>query len=85
MKTKRPDAEILADLIEVESQLSPENLSCDGERSMSQQRRIGTQLCGRWDALVKELGRFPTMGELVPSLAGGRFANDVCNEPGMAG
>lgn len=85
MKTKRADAQIIADLIEVESKLSPENLSCDGERSISEQRRISGQLVGCWDALVAELGRFPKMGELVPELAGSQFADEVCNEPGMAG
>jgi hypothetical protein len=61
---KRTEAEIIRDLQGVECQLSPENLTCDGELSASQVRTKAAQLNAKRKALVKELGREPTDNEL---------------------
>lgn len=65
---KRPDAEILEDFRRVENELSPENLTCDGElpRNVWQQKR--TVLVNQRVALVRELGREPTKEELYPEI-----------------
>ena len=67
-KAPRTRDEILADLQRIECQLSPENLFCDGERPVSQARRIERQLNRERAALVRELGREPTTNELYPNL-----------------
>jgi hypothetical protein len=84
--TKRSDKEILADIAEVESGLSPENLSCDGELDMSAQRPRMKALVAKWHKLVKELGRFPKIHELMPDLIGAetKYGQTVCTEQGMA-
>jgi len=61
---KRTDAEILRDLQDVDNQLSPENLTCDGELSASQVRKRHAALKRKEAELIKELGRKPTMQEL---------------------
>ena len=61
---KRTDAEILADLRDVDNQLSPENLTCDGELSAVQVRKRHTALKKQEAKLLKELGREPTTAEL---------------------
>lgn len=61
---KRPDAEILADLRDVDNQLSPENLTCDGELSGPAVLKRSRALRKREAALLKELGRTPTSQEL---------------------
>lgn len=61
---KRPDAEIIKDLQRVECDLSPENLTCDGELSQSAVARKGASLRAERARLVKELGREPTQKEL---------------------
>jgi len=63
-KPKRPDAEIVRDLLSIECALSPENLHCDGEISMSAARRKGQRLRQRQRELVRELGRELTSQEL---------------------
>jgi hypothetical protein len=56
-KTRRPEAEIMSDIVGCYGQLSPENLSCDGELSMSQQRRKAAEINRRLRDLQTELGR----------------------------
>lgn len=66
-KPRRPEAEILQDLRRVECSLSPENLHCDGEISVSAARRKGAMLRARRRELVAELGREPSTRELYGS------------------
>jgi len=54
---KRSEAEIMRDIRNVYNQLSPENLHCDGEISMSQARRKAAVLNRQLGALQAELGR----------------------------
>lgn len=61
---KRTDAEIISDLQDIECQLSPENLSCDGERSRADTKRAERALLAKKAALIKELGREPTDQEI---------------------
>lgn len=61
---KRTDAEIIRDLQDVDNQLSPENLTCDGELSGPALRKRHAALKKREAALLKELGRTPTTQEL---------------------
>ena len=63
-KASRPDSEILSDLRSIESRLSPENLSWDGERSPAQVRAASRRLNAEKRRLHKELGRTPTFSEL---------------------
>lgn len=63
-KAKRPDVLIIQDLRRVESRLSPENLSWDGERSASQVRAAARRLNAEKRRLLAELGRTPTFNEL---------------------
>ena len=72
-KPKRPDQEIINDLQDVECQLSPENLTCDGELARSHVERRRRELTAKRQALVIELGREPTAAELFPELHGGTF------------
>lgn len=60
----RSEAEIIRDLRWVDSALSPENLHCDGEISRSAARAKERKLNAQRRALVKELGREPTMREI---------------------
>jgi len=63
-----PDAENTARILEkiraVENKLSPENLHWDGERSKTEARKAERALTKELNALVKELGRQPTLTEL---------------------
>lgn len=61
---KRKDADIIEDLRGIECQLSPENLSCDGECSMTEYRRREISLLVKRKRLVAELGRQPTHSEI---------------------
>ena len=54
---KRPDGAIMSDILDTYMRLSPENLSCDGERSSSQRRRRGAELATKLIALFAEIGR----------------------------
>ena len=60
----RSDAVIIAELQEVECGLSPENLSCDGERSHTDVMRVYRRLNKQKATLHRELGREPTFDEL---------------------
>ena len=62
--SKRTDAEIIRDLQGVECDLSPENLSCDGELRGRALMQKAARLRAKRAALVKELGREPTDAEL---------------------
>ncbi len=61
---KRTDAAILADLQRVEGDLSPENLTHDGELPASQVKRRRLALMNERGRLVAELGRDPTLQEI---------------------
>jgi len=61
---KRNDDAILADLRRVEGELSPENLTCDGELSRTAVKRKASRLNAERRRLVRELGREPTSQEL---------------------
>ncbi len=63
-RPRRPEAEILRDLLTVECHLSPEHLTCDGEASASHIRKRGAQLRRQRRELVAELGREPTDKEI---------------------
>ena len=63
---KRSEAQIIKDLQDNECQLSPENISCDGELHplvVAQRRRT---LLAKRTQLVKELGRIPTPADIYP-------------------
>jgi hypothetical protein len=62
--SKRTEAEIIRDLQTVECQLSPENLTCDGELRGTALRKRAAALNAKRKALVQELGREPTDNEL---------------------
>jgi len=55
---KRADSVILKEIGDVYCELSPENLTCDGELSGAQVRRKLAALNGRLKALCSELGRW---------------------------
>lgn len=63
-----PNAENTARILEkiraVENKLSPENLFWDGERDNASARKAERVLTKELNALVKELGRQPTLTEL---------------------
>ena len=61
------EPQILEKLRIVDSRLSPENLSCDGELSQSQVRAKYRELQRELKSLLKLLGRTPTYGELYPN------------------
>lgn len=65
---KRTEDEIMEDIRDVECQLSPEVLTCDGELPRSQVERRRVDLMRRRNILVTELGRKPTDAELFPEL-----------------
>lgn len=62
-KVKRPEAEVMADILSVYCSLSPENLSCDGELSMSRIRSRAASLRADLRRLFAELGREVTESE----------------------
>ncbi len=64
MKPKRPVEDILKDLRKVYLDMSPENLTCDGELTKEQSDRRYRLLKGEEARLIGELGRFPTEDEL---------------------
>lgn len=63
--SKRADKDIIDDIKDVESQFSPENLSCDGELSAIQTQAKAKRLHARWKKLLAELGRTPTNAEML--------------------
>lgn len=64
MKPKRPVENILKDLKKVYLDLSPENLTCDGELTKEQIDRRFSLLKSEEVRLINELGRIPTEDEL---------------------
>lgn len=58
------ELELLEELREVELELSPENLYCDGEISHAAAQRKRVRLNKRRRVAVKALGREPTDAEL---------------------
>lgn len=54
---KRPEKAIMGDILDVYGELSPENLCCDGELSLTAVRRKSRSLNGRLARLQRELGR----------------------------
>ena len=67
-KQKRPTSEIIEDFQRVECELSPENLTCDGELPRHQIVAKRSRLLAERARLVQELGREPTMDEIYPSV-----------------
>ena len=63
------ELELLEELREVELELSPENLFCDGEITRAAAMRKKKKLEKRWDCAIKALGREPTEAELWPWVA----------------
>ena len=55
--TKRPETEVLVEIRNIYCQLSPENLSCDGELSRTEVRRRSSALESRLRSCFQELGR----------------------------
>lgn len=64
----RSEEDILNDLRRVENDLSPENLTCDGELPKSEVRRRFNSLTAEKGRLTAELGRVPTDKELYPEI-----------------
>jgi len=60
----RTEADVMHDLRNVECQLSPENLSCDGELRGRKLQQKAKMLNARKADLIKELGRTPTDSEI---------------------
>lgn len=56
-KVRRPESDIMRDILGVYAGLSPENLSCDGELPRSAVVRRAAALRSRLSALFAELGR----------------------------
>ena len=55
---------LLAKLLRVECQLSPENLTCDGELSRTAVNRRFRQLTAEKRDIIRQLGRTPTDKEV---------------------
>jgi hypothetical protein len=62
--------ELMAELLNLECQLSPENLTCDGELPRSQVQRRFQRLSTAKNKVVKELGYEPTFEELIKAERG---------------
>lgn len=60
----RSDKEIIAEIAQVECELSPENLTHDGELPAKQWKPRQKLLVARKTNLIKELGRTPSDNEL---------------------
>lgn len=63
-KVARPDQQIIDDIQNVECQLSPENLTHDGELPPAQVAQKRKRLMAQRAGLIQELGREPTTTEL---------------------
>lgn len=61
---KPSDKELIEKIRDVDCQLSPENLWCDGEASPAEAHRQEVKLRKERAKLVKLLGREPTFDEL---------------------
>ena len=68
LKPKRTESEIIEELRNIEAELSPENLSCDGELSRSQVQQRYSKLKGQQTLCYAELGRIPSDAELYENL-----------------
>lgn len=55
---------LLAKLLRIECQLSPENLTCDGELSRTAVNRRFRQLSAEKREVIRQLGRTPTDKEV---------------------
>jgi hypothetical protein len=56
-------ADVKREFASLASQLSPENLSWDGERSATEQNKAAARLNKRWNELEKQIGRQVTESE----------------------
>lgn len=61
---KRTEQQIIEDIRKVDSALSVENLTWDGERDPREAERAGRDLRAKRKRLVKELGREPSYDDL---------------------
>jgi len=61
MKTKQ---ELLKDLLDVECELSPENLTCDGELPLAEVNRRRCRLNKEKADIIDQLGYTPTDEEI---------------------
>jgi hypothetical protein len=61
MKTKQ---ELLKDLLDVECELSPENLTCDGELPQAEVKRRARRLNKERDEIIAQLGYTPSDNEI---------------------
>lgn len=64
--TDERKAELLDKFRRIENQLSPENLSCDGELRPTEVRRRASILNRERAAVIDELGYEPSWNELYP-------------------
>lgn len=64
--TEARKTELLDKFRRIENQLSPENLTCDGELRPSEVRRRATILNRERQTIIDELGYEPTWKELYP-------------------
>jgi hypothetical protein len=62
--SKRSDKEIIEEITRVECELSPENLTHDGELNAKQWKPRQKLLVARKASLIQELGRTPSDKEL---------------------
>jgi hypothetical protein len=69
-KPKRPEAEIMRDILGVYNELSPENLTCDGEFRAAQVRSRYRALQGQLAKLFREIGRTVSEDEAFKSARG---------------
>jgi hypothetical protein len=58
--------ELMEQLREIENQLSPENLCCDGEASPAWVHREGARLRKARAKIIAQLGYEPTIDEIYP-------------------
>lgn len=58
------ESKIFEDFLDLSSQLSPENLCCDGEASQSYIRQKLRRINKEWKALEKQIGRKVTETEV---------------------
>jgi len=56
-RSARPEKDVMADILGAYCELSPENLTCDGELSGAQVRRRAAALRARLQLLFREIGR----------------------------
>jgi hypothetical protein len=73
---RRPEAEVLRQVLRLYANLSPENLSCDGELPARQVARRAADLRSQLKACFRELGRAVTEEEAVRRTAGRREAQN---------